>query len=271
MPHRPCFARWCAGAALLFVVGFGPACQTRYVRSRVADLLDSVPVSVSRGWGIGISGRATPLLHLGLAATPIVSTRYGYEDRLFYGRWHEYQSSFPWVYWAESLFEMPPAPPEHGFIERGGLPFVYRLQVKRDAPLGEGERNYYWEPNPSSWGRHPPIVREVRGALVIPEQRHLLEYYDERLQQGDDDVLLTIGSPERATWWRTDRRGTATPRGWDLFELDGMLGVVGLRIGVRPAEFLDFVIGFTTIDIMGDDLPDPVVWEPVVQPDPDLP
>lgn len=40
------------------------------------------------------------------------------------------------------------------------------------------------------------------------------------------------------------------------FGLDAgvFLGVVGTRIGFSPVEFIDFILGFTTLDFMGDDL-----------------
>ncbi|RKY22665.1 MAG: hypothetical protein DRQ55_00250 [Planctomycetota bacterium] len=239
-----------------------------YGRARTADLLDALPASIAKGWGVGLSLRATPLVHLGLAATPIVSRRVGYEDRLFYGRWGEYQASFPWSIWAAEIGGLPPAPSHTSWFERGGPATVYRWQAMRDAPAGEGERGLLYEPSTLSWGRHPPIVREIRGALLIPERRVLLEFEDQRLHQGDDDVLTSLGSPERASLWVSDREARPTSAAWDLFEADVMVVFFGVRVGVRPAEFVDFVLGFTTLDIMGDDIPEPVAWGPRLAPPP---
>ena len=107
-----------------------------YGRARTADLLDAVPISVSKGWGLGLSLRATPLLHVGLAASPIVSNRLGYEDRVIHGTWGEYQASFPWSLWAAELGDLPAAPTHTSWVDRGGPATVYRWQAMRDAPAG---------------------------------------------------------------------------------------------------------------------------------------
>lgn len=258
-----------SGAARAACVGLlvalaGCGTPPTYVRSRVADLLDVVPIDVGVGWGVGASVRATPLFHVGLAFTPIVSSRVGYEDRLIHGHWSEYQANFPWSLWANTVSGMPEAPAHVSWSERGGAATVYRWQALRDSPEGTGEheRAIVSEPALRSWGRHPPVVREIRGALFLPERRVLLEFHDLRLEQSDDDVLVDIGAPERATMWETGRESRPTSRAWDLFEADVMFVCVGVRVGVRPAEFVDFLLGFTTLDIMGDDLPQPLVWEP---------
>jgi hypothetical protein len=248
--------------ALSALLSAAPGCT--YARSRTADLLDSVPISFGRGWGIGMSLRATPFLHLGLGATAIVSNRVGYEDRLINGTWGEYQANFPVSLWAHDLRDLPELSPEVSWFDRGGLATVYRWQSMRDAPLGEGERGHLYEPNKQSWGRHPPIVREIRGAFLIPERRVLLEYEDQRRELGDDDPLVSLGSADRATLWVTERESRPTGQAWDLFEGDIMLLFVGVRVGLRPVEFLDFLLGFSTLDILGDDLPEPVVWEPLL-------
>lgn len=254
-----------AALALALVLALTLLGGCTYTRSRGADFLDFVPISVAHGWGLNASIRATPLLHLGLGASPTVSSRYGYDDRLFHGRWYEYQATFPWSIWDTSLQDLPPDPPDLSWIQSGGLSTVYRWQAMRRAPSGEGERGNLNEPNARSWGRHPPIVREIRGAFLFPERRVLLEFDDLRLQGRDEDALLTMGAPDRATLWITERESRSTPRSWDLFEADVMVVFLGLRVGVRPLEFIDFVLGFTTLDIMGDDLPEPLVWEPVLQ------
>lgn len=252
-----------AARALLLALAAGGCAPTQtYLRGRVADVLDAVPASVGLGWGLGASARATPLLHLGLGLSPVVTSRAGYDDRLFHGVWSEYQASFPWSLWAGPLMDLPELPPDTNWFEAGGVPLLYRWQTLRDAPLGEGERGRFFEPNHRSWGRHPPQTREVRGALLFPERRALLVFRDVRLVQGDPDVLLDVGSPERATLWETDRRGRTASRAWDLFEADLVLGFVGLRLGFRPVEALDFLLGLIAIDPLGDDLPRPVAWEP---------
>lgn len=245
-----------------------------YWRSRGADLLDVVPVSIAHGWGLGASVQATPLLQVGLGVTPIVSQRYGFDDRFIWGIWNEYQAGFPWSMFVADLDEIglhavPDRPRSLGFFAGGGITLLYRWQVLRDAPSGEGERSGYYEPNVTSWGRHPPLTRESMGALIIPGARRWLEFRDLRLEQGDDDLTSVLGSPARATLWGTDRQGVPADRAWDLFEADLHLGPLGVRAGLRPVEFLDFVLGIFFIDVLFDDLPSPVAFEPRPVPSPE--
>ncbi|MCB9897094.1 MAG: hypothetical protein H6825_03705 [Planctomycetes bacterium] len=253
--------------ALALLATAGCTSPGAYWRSRGADLLDVVPMSIAHGWGIGISAQATPLLQVGLGITPIVSQRYGYDDRYIHGIWNEYQAGFPWSMFvadldAIGLVSVPDRPRHIGFFEGGGITLLYRWQVLRDAPSGEGERNGYYEPNITSWGRHPPLTRESMGALIIPGARRWLEFHDLRLEQGDDDLTAVLGSPMRATLWGTTREGVPASRAWDLFELDAFLGPIGARIGVRPIEFVDFVLGIFFLDPLLDDLPTPIEFEP---------
>lgn len=249
-----------AGALLLLGLG---ACTPfgAYWRSRGADLLDAVPMSVCTGWGFGISVQATPLLGFGLGASPVVSQRYGYADRTFHGVWNEYNLLFPWTLWLEDVSLLPPLPPAHEDFWSEGIPFMFRWQVMRDAPGGEGWRDHYWEPNVRSWGRHPPVVREWQGALLLPMQGGFLEFVDLRVEQGDKQVG-SLWSPDRASFWETRRVRRSTVRAWDLFEIDALFLGLGMRVGFRPVEAADFILGWAWIDVLGDDLPEPVIWEP---------
>lgn len=268
--------------ALLVAVLVGVGCSPpgAYWRSRGADLLDVVPVSVATGWGIGGSLQATPLFQMGLSVTPMVSQHYGFADRTFYGRWSEYNLHFPWVFWAEELTGIPELPSVHDHFGSRGVPLTFRWQAMRDATsgedaesmrefnsrLGEGTRGHMWEPNAQSWGRHPPIVREWRGAFLLPAQGGLLEFRDARLHQADPDVIAVLGSTERASLWETRRVRRSSSRKWDLFEADALLLFLGLRVGVRPVEFLDLLTGFVMLDPLGDDLPGPLEWAPEGRP-----
>jgi len=248
-----------AAAATTLLLGLGCSPST-YLRSRGADLLDAVPVSISHGWGIAISARATPFFNLGLGITPVRSTRYGFADRTFHGVWYEYEAGMPWSFWVESLEPVPPLPPG---VSLWTVPLLYRWQQFRDAPSGEGVRAEYYEPNSQSWGRHPPITRESIGAFILPASYRYLEFRDMRREQDPEEVLGTLASPMRATFWESFREGRPAPRPWDLVELDAFAGIVGVRVGLRPVEFLDFVLGFIPfVDVMGDDLPDPVTFVP---------
>lgn len=227
-----------------------------YVRSRVADLQDVVPWSLSCGWGIGASVTATPLFQFGIGITPIHANRWGYDDRIVRGVWRESEILFPYTLWHDALEEDSLEPEGTGFAW-WAVPLAYRWQLFRDAPTGEGRRNQDYEPNFQGWGRHPPIARESLGAFVLPQQRRWVDFAELRREQGDPDVLDTLGPPHRASLWESRRAGRDADRAWDLFEANIFLGVVGVRVGVRPVEFADFVLGLVFIDVLGDDLPVP--------------
>jgi hypothetical protein len=241
-----------AGLLLLACAG----CSSPYVRSRLADAADVVPASVGWGWGISVSVQATPLFHVGLGLSPVVSGRYGWADRAFHGRWAEYQTTFPWTFWLEDLNGIPPRP--FGANDErplgDSLPIMYRWQLTKDAPSGEDEDTGHWEPVLRRWARHPPIARESGGAFLIPEYRRAINWRDLRLEQGDEEPLHTLGTPVRATLWEATRDGPDVPLAWDLFEIDIFAAIIGLRIGVRPLEFGDFLAGIAGLDPAGDDI-----------------
>lgn len=241
-------------AALLLLVTAGCSHMPIYVRSRLADLGDAVPVSGALGWGISASVKATPLLHVGLGLSPVVCVRYGYMDRTFRGKWYEFSACMPWSFW---LTDISPVPPRPRGTERAWyaepLPLVYRWQIRREAPSGEGEYPGGWEPQLRQWGRHPPLSRESCGALLVPESRNELGWHDLRYAQGDPEPLPTLSSPGHATLWEVSRDGPSVPQAWDLFEADLFLGFVGLRVGLRPVELGDFILGIFGVDFMSDD------------------
>jgi hypothetical protein len=248
-------------ALLLLVVTAAalPACQSAYARSRTLDLLDTVPVSVGWGWGISASVEATPCFRFGLGLSPVVSWRAGYEDRRLWGQWHEYEAAFPWTIWLTDVSKVPERPEgaNEGRLFGDGLPLMYRWQLDRDAPLGEGEHRGRWEPQLRQWGRHAPYGRETGGGFVIPAYRRKLTWEDLHLQQGDNEGLHAIAAPDRATLWLVTRNGPDEPRAWDLFEADLFLGILGLRVGLRPVEGVDFLLGFIGLDFVGDDVSTP--------------
>ncbi|HEX5008859.1 MAG TPA: hypothetical protein VFY71_00560 [Planctomycetota bacterium] len=242
-------------AALLLPLLLAAGCSplSPYWRSRAADLGDAIPMSGGWGWGASISLRATALFHVGIGLSPVVCYRFGYEDRTFHGIWHEYSACFPWAPFVVDMGCVPPRPRGSDLPELGSIPLVYRWEVRRDAPSGEGEYPTPWEPCLREWGRHPPNSRETSGAFIIPEDRREISWHDLRQQQGDPNPLATLGSPTRATLWEASRDGPPLPRDWGLFEGDIFLGFLGVRLGFRPVEFVDFVVGFFGVDFMGDD------------------
>ncbi len=260
--------RWARLAVLsLLVLSSACAGAKTYVRSRVADLQDVVPWSISCGWGLGVSLQATPLLQVGLGLTPIHANRWGYDDRTVRGVWREAEILFPYTLWHDALDADLTAPDyEQTGFPWWNAPLVYRWQLFRDAPTGEGRRNQDYEPNMQGWGRHPPIVRESLGAFIAPATRRWLDFNEVRREQADPDVLNNLGPPRRASLWESRRAGRPANRAWDLFEADIFAGVIGVRLGVRPVEFVDFLLGIFLVDLLGDDLPVPVSVEPSEQP-----
>ena len=245
-------------ALLACVAAAGCADLSSYSRSRLADLGDAVPLSVGWGWGLSASLQATPLAHVGVGLSPLVDERLGWQDRTFRGHWREFSAVFPWSLFLTDISPVPPQPRAlHQAWWQEPLPLVYRWQVRRDAPSGEGEYPGGWEPQLRQWGRHPPLARETSGAFGLPESVRELGWHDLRLEQGDPQPFTTLGSPVRATLWEVERDGRDLPRSWDLFEADAFAGIVGLRIGLRPVEFADFLCGLLSVDLLGDDVSDP--------------
>jgi hypothetical protein len=251
--------------ACLLLLSTGCESLSTYGRSRMADFKDFIPWSISCGWGIGITARATPMVNVGLALTPIKSLRWGYDDRVVHGVWREAQTVFPYTIWID-YWDPDPAHPDTTGFNPWVLPIVHRWQVFRDAPSGEGNRQQTYEPRMKEWGRHPSVVRESLGAFIVPAERRWVDFVDLRREQGNPDVIDILGSPDRATQWESRRTGRPASNAWDLFELDVFAGIVGVRLGVRPVEFADFVLGIFTIDFMGDDLPQPEEFVPREEP-----
>lgn len=240
----------------VLLLALGCSTPSSWPRSRAADLLDAVPVSVAAGWGVGISGQATPLLAAGLSATPVVSNRAGFDDRVIWGTWEEYQAGFPWTWdvrWRTDVVEPPADEP----FWSDSLRLSYRWQRMADAPGGEGyDIERMWEPNTVWYRRHPPVIRESFGALGVPMRRGWILFQDERRATHDTEPLDRLGSPERGALWTMRSERLPAQRAWDLFELDAFAGIFGLRVGFRPVEAVDFLLGIVFLDPMQDDLPE---------------
>jgi hypothetical protein len=242
-------------AAALLVLLLSTGCRSPYWRSRGLDALDAVPASAAYGYGLAVSVHATPLLNGGLGLSPVVSERFGYEDRHLYGAWSEYDAPFPWSLWVTDLTDIPPLAPDAGGLLRNGVPLSYRWQMDRDAPLGEGHDRGSWEPRVRQWGRHPPYGREIGGGLGLPTPRRKLAWRDLQADDSPDRPLDVLSAPERATLWEVVRPGPDLPRPWDLFQVDVYLVFFGVRLGVRPVEFVDLLVGFVGFDPLSDDVP----------------
>jgi len=227
-----------------------------YSRSRGLDLLDTFPMSIAWGGGVSVSVEGTPCLRAGLGLTPVVSDRFGFEDRRLWGTWNEFEAPFPWVLWLNDITSIPPRPvgADIGRPFGDGPPLMYLWQLDRDAPLGEGHHRGRWEPQIQQWGEHPPYGRESGGGFVIPAYRRRLDWRDLHLQQGDNEGLHALAAPDLSTLWIVSRDGPEEPQAWDLFQVDVFAGCVGLRVGFRPVEGVDFLLGIVGIDLLGDDV-----------------
>lgn len=244
-----------AAALLLALLAVG--CHTPYWRSRTLDALDTVPASLAFGYGVGLSVHATPLVHAGLGFSPIVTQRYGYEDRRLYGAWQEYAAFFPWSLWVTHLTEIPARAPGTGGFLPDGVPVAYYWQLDRDALQAEGHDSGNWEPIVRQWGRHPPYVRELGGGFGYPAPRRELAWRDLQTGNSDEQPLARLSAPERATMWQVEREGVALPPALDLFRIDVHLLLFGVRLGVRPLEFVDFLAGVVGLDPLQDDVDEP--------------
>jgi hypothetical protein len=241
-------------AAALLVLLLATGCRSPYWRSRGLDALDTVPVSVAAGYGVAVSVHATPFLFVGLGFSPVVSGRAGYEDRHLHGVWNEFDAPFPWSLWLTDFTDIPAhTPGMHGSFP-DGVPVMYRWQIDRDAPLGEGHHRHSFEPQVRQWGRHPPYGREIGGGLGLPTPRRQLMWRDLHAELSEEAPLDRLSAPERATLWDVSRGGPDLAQPWDLFQVDVHLVLFGARVGLRPVEFVDLVVGFAGFDPLGDDV-----------------
>jgi hypothetical protein len=250
-------ARGAMPAAALLALLLAVGCRSPYWRSRGLDALDTVPCSVAFGYGLAVSVHATPFVNVGLGLSPVVTERYGYEDRRLFGAWHEFDAPFPWSLWATSIAGLPPHAPDARGPLPDGVPVAFRWQLDRDAPMGEGHHRGSFEPQLRQWGRHPPYGREIGGGLGLPTPRHELAWRDLQADVSAQPPLATLSAPERATLWEVDRDGPDIPRPWDLLQVDVHLLVFGVRLGLRPVQGLDLLTGFVGLDLLDDDVPAP--------------
>ena len=88
----------------------------------------------------------------------------------------------------------------------------------------------------------PPIERQKRNKQKIKEQ-----IANQLLEKNKDPALLAYLPPKPK---KPNGYGASYPYQFDIF-----IGLYyGIRLGVNFSEFLDFILGFSSLDIMGDDL-----------------
>ncbi len=62
-------------------------------------------------------------------------------------------------------------------------------------------------------------------------------------------------------WWETDSLQTVAPHYLTQLEVTAGAGL-GVRVGFNPLELVDFVLGWTTLDLFKDDVPKPTAPSP---------
>lgn len=200
----------------------------RYLEARALDLADVAPISVGAGYGLAANLRVTPFA--GIGAGWAESWRAGMGDHRFGPIWWEKERGVPvWFYFRYEDY----------------------LGEERRIPGGHP----YWWPETrrtraSSWIVFPGIRRG--GELWIP---CLPPYF--MPVDWEWSHYLKWGVSELDWDWT-----------WDILNCEAsvFLGGAGLRVGFGPAHFVDFLLGWLTIDLAHDDPREPrkPVW-----PDPD--
>ncbi|MCZ6687975.1 MAG: hypothetical protein O7H41_00020 [Planctomycetota bacterium] len=227
--------------AILFAALATTGCQTtvgNYFANRGRDLSECFMVQAGLGFGLGVDVKAAGLVH----ADALMA---------FYARhW-----SVGWVYGDPRPTEM--------FAEEG-FPF-------------EGDQGtLFWHRSVSSVG----VIRGAHGCFsILPA-----------VLSWEDSFWLWNDIDELGEWMA--EQGTTYPPGFDVegylkdllmkrrpmhrwarlhvfdVEVGVFIGVVGVRAGFSPGEFLDFILGWFGVDIAGDDQHAPYPREPGLTPRP---
>lgn len=153
---------------------------------------------------------------------------------------------------------------------RGGRFGFYRSQQLTFFLLG-GETFYADDVKYDSDGKHDtekdiPVLQKDRDNLKSHKTRYLTLYHEslrsrkkkkmdaakealiQKFAEEIDDPALKMYLPKK------DQKPYGYPKSY-LFQIEVYVGVgLGIRLGFNFAELLDFIFGFTTIDILDDDL-----------------
>ena len=186
---------------------------------RMADLRDSARLSAGLGFGLSVDAKAGALTHpsFGVVAA---SAMLGYDSRDVYGEFYEVRTSMPYsIDWdRKEGASWPDA------INGTGWRAAFEAHQYHEAIAA------IWQP--AGQDRPEVMVAEVEGVELdgtigtgrwfpIPAK-------------GDKEPLLTFNNA-------TD------------FQVGAILLLFSARAGLNPLEFLDFLLGFVSIDIANDD------------------
>ena len=186
----------------------------RYFVARGLDLWDTVPVSVKYGYGLSVSGRATPFLQTGLGGFHAEAIGMGP------GRWGPR--------WEESAYHIGIGSSETqrlSVLQYEGSEDVVRVRANPEDGrhcAGGPDWRYWFLSDPKKNKRYCG-----NGFVLIP------------VPLGDPPPFGYAHLPPWHSWLNV--------------EADVFVGVVGVRAGLCLDEFVDFVAGVFCLDLLGDD------------------
>jgi len=204
-------------AVLLVATVAAPGCS-RYARDRGKDFLDIFKLQVGAGWIAGVHVRASQFVSMG-AALPFDKTlRVGLEGRRFVATVSEH---------------------------RGCLLAPLARVVLTPLGLGKG-RTFDYRDFVTDWalrrevGAEPEALLAASGAILL---------FDALSIPAARDILARTIAPGLPPVRFLDRKLL------HLLDLEASATVLpaSVLVGVSPGEIADFVLGWTTLDIAGDD------------------
>jgi len=239
-------------SVLLAVLCGGCGHPGAYLRDRATDLADCLTLEGGIGLGLDIEVHATDWLATGVGAAGSVkwgfAGRYpvGFEpDRARVERngadCHIGFPVAPVLFWLSPLWPPPESIREEAW--KGGLRFLVTHFAARDSgwPVVLGGNV---DRCADDGGERVSVLPNGRVCIARPDER-IFDYTTETCSV----FLLNLSA-------FTQRRGRAYKPKWvETLELNAGASLFPLsaRVGLNPAQFLDFVLGWTTLDIGDDD------------------
>jgi hypothetical protein len=237
-------------ATFVSLTGCGPV--RTYFSDRGKDLADCVQAHAGIGMLASVNARATEWLATGIGLS--VVDGYAYHDRLA-GRAHWGHLGFPFPYvgmwymhrFENSLKSMFKELRKFTLESKSDSTEEGHPRSPEDDPLRKFPFLYYLATDMSDWGWGP-----LKGSKITEE----LGWAPLRSDTASF-ILLNMGShPSIRRYRRYVSHYILQPTPViDKFDVDvrATLFPVSLGVGFRPGQFLDFLLGWTTLDIAGDD------------------